>query len=118
MGPASPARSGGAADRAGSGGGAPPDRAVPAGPAGWYLFECFVYLVYVFCIYLYTGRPPSGTRNQCFTDQLVNGSIVGHWLQVTRDPVTSDPGHWLQVTSDLVVHPEGETQVNGRARPK
>jgi len=38
-----------------------------------------------------TGKPPPGSRNQWFSDQLVNGSILGCWLQVAGDLVT----YWL-----------------------
>ena len=42
-------------------------------------------------IYTYTGKPLHRSKHQCFTDQQVAGSIVGHCLQVTGDLVA----YWL-----------------------
>ena len=48
--------------------------------------------------YIYTGKPPPGSRNQWFIYQLVNGSILCCWLQVAGDQVTCWlQGYWLPV---------------------
>ena len=48
-----------------------------------------------------TGKPPPGSRNQWFIYQLVNGSILGCWLQVADQlvpywlPGYLIPGYWI-----------------------
>ena len=70
-------------------------------------------------IYIYTGKPPPGSRNQWFTDQLVTGSIVGHWLQVTGDlftywlPSYRLPGYWLLASHPVTGWQANRLPVNG-----
>ena len=47
-------------------------------------------------IYIYTHKPPPGSRNQGFAGHRVYGSTVGCWLQVTGYLVTYWlPGYWI-----------------------
>ena len=46
-------------------------------------------------IYIYTGKPPPGNRNQWFKYHLVSGSMMGCWLQGAGDLVI----YWLPTQS-------------------
>ena len=70
-------------------------------------------------IYIYTGKPPPGSRNQWFINQLVDGSMLGCWLQVAGDLVIYWlPGYLLLVTGLLVTGLSGYVLVTGSLKSK